>query len=340
MNLVSHKKQFVFACSDVGPAKYLAELVPCIGGTAFYLASNKCNPIFGSIGAIPFDFNSQEQDISLVITGTSLSVGDCCIDKTMLKWSRKNGIPCVSVVDHWTWYRKRFEVGNHLILPDFIIVNDDTARQDAISEGLPEAIVKSLGNPYLERLSQLNEPSLSAVTARRQYGLPLDKRIVLFVSEELKSSFPSGTSDYLGYDEYLVLNSLISQMSENDHLVIKLHPEESLDKYDSWKNNISTSVSVLTESCISDISALADIIVGMDSMLLLELSVFRRDIISYRPNASKTFVGDRLGLTVPVRSESELKFFLLCPQVAQRRLGDIFLDSKQRILSFLHKIQK
>lgn len=72
--------------------------------------------------------------ISLVVTGAALGQ---CLDKAMLVQALSLTIPCVSVVEHWSWYKRRFETNNGLLLPEKILVNDDIACQDAIADGLP-----------------------------------------------------------------------------------------------------------------------------------------------------------------------------------------------------------
>ena len=48
----------------------------------------------------------------------------------------------------------------------------------------------------------------------------------------------------------------------------------------------------------------------MDSMLLLELSMHKNNVISYRPNAKKKFIGDELGVTFNINDLKILKKFL------------------------------
>ena len=44
-----------------------------------------------------------------------------------------------------------------LLLPDYIIVNDKIALENALEEGIPEYIIYPLGNPYLEQLSNASD---------------------------------------------------------------------------------------------------------------------------------------------------------------------------------------
>ena len=330
---------FLFGANDVGPAKYLAELTSCFKEEVFYLASDLNRHVFyNGHGAPIHDLSdSLATKINLVVTGTSLGDEQISLDKRLVIWAKKNNIPSVSIIEHWSWYRKRFQANDKLILPNYILVNDQLAFAAAIAEGLPECILRSLGNPHLESLSSQSLDFLKAVELKEKYHLPKNKRLLVFVSEELKNVFKSGTPDDLGYDEFEVIKSLILQLSIDDHLVIKLHPEEDLGKYDCFK---SESITVLRVCPLVDLAILADSVVGMASMLLLELSIYRNDIISFRPNALQKFIGEELCLTVPVRTSGELNQVLCNRVAAKQSLRDYFLGSRQRIEEFLLGVQR
>ena len=133
------------------------------------------------------------------------------------------------------------------------------------------------------------------------------------------------------------MQSIISNLGVRDHLIIKLHPEESAEKYHSF---LSNHVSILKECSVHDIAAIGDKIIGMASMLLLELALFRKDIISYRPNAGKTFIGEDVFVTVPAKTDLEIKYLLDNHVIARHGLNEYFQGSGNRIVNFLLSIQK
>lgn len=327
----------LFCASDQGPAKYLAELIAHFTGVSYYVAGKVSRKVFEGTKALPF-VSHVEKYIKLVVTGTSLGSAEESLDKQFVVWAKANSIPVISIIEHWSWYRKRFEVDNgKLLLPDYILVNDIIALKDAMAEGLPASMLYAIGNPYLEQLcaNQLEHNADEIIL--KQYSLPADKRLLFFISEALRDTFNAVTDDYMGYDEFDVLCSIMSQLKENEHLVIKLHPEESVFKYDIFRGK---SVSVLRDCPIKELSAIAYKIIGMASMLLLELSVFRKDIISYRPNATRAFIGERLELTVPAKDAFELRYLLDSNIYAKQNFSEYFQGSKERIINFILSIQK
>ena len=98
------------------------------------------------------EFNS----ISKIIILTGSAIGQRTLDKLAILESKKRGIKCYSVIEHWSWYRKRFATNNGLILPDKILLNDEISKMKAVQDGLPEEQLVVLGNPVLESLSKKN----------------------------------------------------------------------------------------------------------------------------------------------------------------------------------------
>ena len=95
------------------------------------------------------------------------------MDKKIINWANQLGLPSISIIDHWSWYRKRFELNNQLVLPDFIFVNDDIAYDDALSEGLPSEKIVIAGNPVLESLYlNVNRQLIAKEEMLNLYNLP------------------------------------------------------------------------------------------------------------------------------------------------------------------------
>lgn len=307
---------FVFGSSDWGALKYLRSL-----RCKHILISDRCD--------LRKEFKCPDL-VSLVVTGSALGQS---LDKDMLAHALSHSIPCVSVVEHWSWYKKRFENNDTLLLPDKILVNDDIAYQEAIADGLPVDRLVALGNPLLEHLALRSIGyTLGSVGLREKLAVSEKERIVVFISEELRSCFKPGTAEYLGYDEYTVCEQLLSLLRPHDHLVIKLHPAESDDKY---AHLCKIGVSTIRCATVEELDSLGDVIIGMASMLLLELSMYRNDIISFRPGATRGFIGERLGATVDATSIEQLSSAIDNGKTTTLSFRSRFAGSRERILRFL-----
>ena len=78
-------------------------------------------------------------------------------------------------------------------------------------------------------------------------------------------------------------------------------------------------------------------IVGMASMLLIEFAMFRNDIISYRPNARKAFIGEEIGATHNAGTKTQLKKYLQKQPISSAmQFRNKFEGSGLRISKFLN----
>lgn len=325
----------LFGSEYVGPAKYFSLLskfliddVVCLSNTItrdILLENNlKCINNLDSILNTP----------DLVIIGRCFGN---CLDKKLHDWGSNKGIKVVSIIDHWSWFLEGYKLDDGTFnFPDFIFVNDYFAYNDCIKEGIPPDRIVIAGNPVLEALVKNdNKVLLSRSKMKNKLSLP-DKRIIVFISEELGGDF-NGTINDLGYDEFKVLHKIQMLISPSDHLVIKMHPSEKVDKYDSDK---SDSITVVNHIDIHVLNLVSDVIIGMGSMLLLELAMLRDDVISFCPNANKKFIGERLGATVSVDNDHELSDILLNPRKVSGDFRRKFIGSGSHIANIIREIQK
>jgi len=272
---------------------------------------------------------------TLCLTGTCLGSGP---DKIAIMKARNLGIPCVSVVDHWSWYRKRFETGVDLLLPDVVILNDDIAVNEAVADGLPVERLVALGNPVLEEMSnRALKWQRDPISARNKLGLSLNNKLIIFVSESLAKDFPSHSTDYMGYDEFSVCQEIVRILKRNEELIIKLHPSEKDEKYDYLKRD---RVSTLRHATAEELASLADVVIGMGSMLLLEMAMLREDIISFRPGSKNPFVGETMGATLKANSIAEVRSMIDIRRHVDSMYKKKFIGSRNRIKSFLSNLLK
>ncbi len=271
-------------------------------------------------------FLKKERVKPLILTGTSL--GSNTIDKKGILFAKKWNLKCFSIIEHWSWYKKRFESNNKIILPEKIFVNDRKAKDGAISDGLPSEKLVILGNPVLE--DHLNRSSKQShkntEELMRNYNLEEDKIIICFISESL-TEFRKG-EDELGFDEFEVFDAL---KQYKYHILVKSHPEDCKNKFGKPNQKIS----YIDKIPIEELAALSHKIIGMGSMLLIELSFYRNDIISYWPNTLKPFIGNLYNITVPVIDLHSLDLSINSNATGLEEFRSNYFGSTKRIINFL-----
>ena len=268
----------------------------------------------------------------LILTGTSL--GSNTIDKKGILFAKKWNLKCFSIIEHWSWYKKRFESNNQIILPQKIFVNDKKAKDDAISEGLPSEKLVILGNPVLEDhlTRSSNQRNKNKKELRRNYNLEEDKIIICFISESL-TEFRKG-NDELGFDEFEVFGKLKKYFHDQKyHILVKSHPEDCKNKFGKPNKKISYIEKIPTE----DLASLSHKIIGMGSMLLIELSFYRNDIISFRPNSLVPFIGNLNNITILASDLHSLDLAINSNATGIEEFRSNYFGSTKRIINFLEQ---
>ena len=208
---------------------------------------------------------------------------------------RKN-IKTMAFIDHWTNYRERFSFNNNLFIPDEIWVIDKIAKAEAIEAGLPADRIIVSGNPYYETIRNY-KPEISKSEFFRSISLDINKRTILFISDDIKRSFPQDEQGNctLGFDEYTTLKDILTSLKslgkEIDfakyQLVIKLHPRSKMGKFDQLiKDHAPAPMNVV---CIRDCDPLAinyysDFVMGMFSNMVIEAILMNKKLLRIQIN--------------------------------------------------------
>lgn len=285
----------LFAVQDAGPAKYLSYIIHKIKYNYYVIASSVSCKIF-DIFSIKYFFDIDQaslRKVNLIITGTCLDQG---IDKYWTLYAKDHNIICVSIIEHWSLYNRRFVLEDRLIYPDYIFVNDEIAKKEALEDGVLFDRIIEVGNPVLENIKPSHLDFRNAKFWKKSNGIT-SENIVLFISEELKIDFPKHSQLYQGFDEYQVVDDILESLDKDQRLFIKLHPCEKMNKYDYLK---SKNVIIHQKIDLATMIFISNFILGMGSFLLIELALAGKKVYSYRPNQKKGFIGNTIGITTLV----------------------------------------
>ena len=237
----------------------------------------------------------------LIITGSAFRKS---IDKRLLRFAQKKKILSISVVEHWTNFKSRFKIGNKFYFPDFIFVNDKFAFNLAVKDGIPKKKLIILGNAYFENLAK---KKIHKFRNRRTKNFDhLSPKTILFISEKIKGE--KNLKREYSSDEFETIKKIIKFKDRKDKLIIKCHPEEKKKKFRVFK---SKNIIIKKNLSFEEMIFLPDYIIGMKSILLLELSLFRNDIISFRPKKDLSFIGEKLKVVKLIRNVKKLFYPLI-----------------------------
>jgi len=141
--------------------------------------------------------------------------------------ARARGIPLLHVLDNWSTYAGRLHGRDgRSLVPETYAVMDDLAHQEAVADGVPEAILAVTGHPNLDDLVQ--EAAKFAKSGRTEQRL-------LFVSEPARAdSGPAEDPGARGYDEVGVSEALMAALAsmapEGLEIHVAAHPREDREE--------------------------------------------------------------------------------------------------------------
>ncbi|MBI5937891.1 MAG: hypothetical protein HY850_08595 [Betaproteobacteria bacterium] len=250
---------------------------------------------------VPDDiFRQQSKDLlaasraALLLLGTSVNGLD--LEKLFLESAGELGIRSLAVLDYWSNYRFRFaQKDGELLLPDKIAVMDARACREMVAEGFPEERLVVTGQPAFDRLRALRDAFSDAGEIRRRVGAAPDAKLVVFASQPIGEVYGRDETapGWLGYVESDVLDLLVASLdriAEHQNvpivLVIRPHPREDAAKFSSVR---ARRIRIVLEQDVDayQLAMASDLLVGMNSILLLEACYLGVIALSLQPGLVK-----------------------------------------------------
>src|SRR5918911_445050 len=224
-------------------------------------------------------------DYDKILLGTSVSAEK--FELEIIRQARAVRVPTISVLDFWTNYRERFTAADgELVLPGAIAVMDERAREQMIALGFPAEILRVTGQPAFDELARYRR---EAATVEETDGERRAVVSVLYASQPLSQLY---SREQLGFDEREVwsdvaaaLSEILSRCNRECILYFKPHPREA--DGDSPPMIDSAFLKTVIMDAFADPRRAAldcDLVVGMNSILLLEACFLSRPVVSYQPN--------------------------------------------------------
>lgn len=302
-----HSSILLFCASDAGGARQLQPVIEEASKQEWLchvLCSTVTEPIFKQsnittenthlISITEAEHLLRERTIQVLVTGTTGTIGS---ERHLTAAARKCGIRSIAVLDEWYNYALRFrdEEGNlGKYLPDAICVQDALSKKLALQEGLPEGILRITGSPDLAELTLrarafLEQPPPIPTLLATNTSVPS----ILFLSQPLLRAYGKGPGKsgthgtFLGYQEETVRKDLAEILHEMDRNVLvleKLHPSEKSKKPPKKAGRVLWYM----ERGSDDLWPLllhANVIIGMNTMALLQAAIFGKHPISYQPGS-------------------------------------------------------
>jgi hypothetical protein len=297
----SYKKtSIIFMCQDTGAANAFAAFFLALRDSSLnikIIATKSAIEVFEKKN-IPLwkkkdrDFSEQEVGVYLdefnpqaVVIGTSLN---SWTERYFCKQTKMKGIFCFGFVDWWSNFSHRFSTPATLdmqFIPDQIGVIDEIARKGCIAEGIPDNLLKVIGNPYWDYLVSIPQKKIAAtrVMMRKKFQIKENEYCGIIFSSNIRN-----LNLNLGYDEIDFFKSitplpLTTATGNPIHWYVKPHPIENATELRAIMKKNDINAALLERIVAFDALALGDYIVGMCSTTLFEAALLHKKVISLQP---------------------------------------------------------
>ena len=253
-----------------------------------------------------------------ILLGTT--VGSEQWELQIIQRARERKVRTVSVVDFWIHYRERFTAADgSFILPDAIAVMDIQTRQEMIAVGFPAERLHISGQPAFDELAHYDNPDTrqqARTRLRKMASCTADEPCILYASQPLSQLF---SKDTLGFHEREVLIDVIRGLEyvldkrlARAVLIFKLHPLDMRALYPLPPSNSQRLTSMLVGDADLDPREMVvgcDLVIGMNSTLLMEACLLKKPVISYQPEIRipDPLPSNRLGWSRAVLHREELE---------------------------------
>ena len=300
--------KLLFYAHDPGGANTLFPLIEPLkknGHDLFIYGANAALKILPDITCYQGDTDELIKKImpDFVITGTST---DDLTEKKIKQSARKFGIKSLAILDAWINYNRftkysctelnengRYDETEYL--PDYYIVMDDYAKQEAIKEKVPSEIIYPLGNPHFEFIKQQIEKL--EVSDLRKKLLGNKTKVVVYAS----------CADFVDYgkntDKENVLD-LLEVLPNNANFIVKPHPRDIKGFFDDVKG-----ITIIDNIPSQEVIKASDLVVSSNSMLLIESLIMNQPCISYQKHQrdKNNFILTKIGALPFINDKIELK---------------------------------
>jgi hypothetical protein len=276
------------AGSAAGLMPALQELIagrpsPRVVIIAFPQAVATCNEVVQDLASFSFHaiqteaeareiFHKEIDTAALLLTGTSSAAAE---DAYYWRGAREKGVTSIAYLDQWSNIEKRFTGRERSDWPDILAVIDENDKELAEAIAPAGVLVRNTGSPAIERVKK-------AVQDLRAHGLLGDCNRVVFATEPVEDRFEyRKLNGFLDEDCFEVACQLIRKCHPGSLLVIRLHPRDSRER---WESQLPSDIAIEWDAdtraaCL----ARAGRVFGMRSFFLLEAWACGVKVVSIQP---------------------------------------------------------
>ncbi len=259
--------------------------------------------------------------VDLILTSASSLPEKDMTEKLLWRWAANKGIHSIAVLDQWENYSRRFsgigEDERMAYLPDKIAIMDGLARDEMIKEGFPGDRLQVTGHSALESFEETINKIRSGTIVNR-FKRNEGELYFTFFSQPIRSFY----ADSLGYDEGMAFNDIVSliprledRLNHRINLACKLHPKNIPEDLILKSSRRSEKlVFIRDEYSNAELVLSSDIVIGMNSVMLIHSILAGTPTISYEParrSSLNSCMAVKIGAIPAVMDNRELESLIV-----------------------------
>jgi len=235
----------------------------------------------------------------IILTDTNNTDFSFSIDKKFLLAAKKLDKPTISIIDSWVNYKERF--GEKLeYLANNLLVIDKEMKKSLKSIGIPSNIIRITGSPRFDKFSNIKNTKEK-------------KNLIVFYSQPL---FKSKSNEVEIFKDIV---SVLEKEYQKKEIIIKFHPTREENKKDKKKYDgiIKNSILKIKKAKknieAEDLSKKAELIIGINSMALIDSALMGKRVISYQPGINKKddlLLSNKYNWSFPVYKKEDISSVL------------------------------
>jgi hypothetical protein len=245
--------------------------------------------------------------VDCVFTGTSHPHSSEHFEVNCIRNAVKEKIYTISFIDHWVNFKLRFNGLKTFEYPDEIWVVDETAKQLAVSEGLPEEKIVVKSNPYHYYLKNQWQSKYIDKNYLKNFGIPITGFHILFAPDPLSIRNGKSIAGFTEEDVFKEILLVMAELGDDICLIVKCHPLQPMENlmriHQEYKKR---NCFLIKEADAIELINIADIVVGFYSNLLLEAEALGKQVIRYFPGNDEADLLKHKTSLKKVRTQNEL----------------------------------
>ena len=277
-------------------------------------------------------------EFDVVFTGTSL---DDSYEKELWRQAKKNNVPSIAFIDHWSVYSERFKDKNSFfVLPEIITVIDHWSKTKLISLGIAADKLRVIGSAIFELLTmKLND--------RSKKLLSVDNFKFCFLGE-IVDKYPSLNNEEKLFNQSSLLEELVSHeylFKKLENIKVKLHPAQDIANENFVRRLNERKIPIIED--FND----CNFFIGLETILLVEMALKGSFCASFfKPKTQSCISCSKVPIIIVESTKQLVEEISLMESLEERRriyfneikswAEAIFINSGERFKLLIQELKK